>query len=126
MPKKIIINEQQLNTILESGNYPIDPRKVLLVKDFLDKHFQKASYGNMNARGDWEDTPIVAMKDSKGNPVKNMTDQQLFYYLQSKFNEERHLFGDKEKCDKFIKMVMKAWYAGKIDRLGIIKGQNSY
>lgn len=45
MGKKIIITETQEQALLEylimEKTYPIDPNKVLLVKQYLDKHSRK-------------------------------------------------------------------------------------
>jgi hypothetical protein len=120
--KRIFITERQLATLKES--YTIDPKKVLLVKKYLDSHFTKGKMGFINGTGTWEDKPIVSMTDSSGNPVRNMTDRQLYDLLVSKFNEEKHLYGDKEKTNKLLQVIMKAWYEDNITKEGLIKHIN--
>ena len=124
--KRIILTEEQLKMCV-SEKTPIDPKKVLYVKNFLDSHFKRGKYGNFSGNGDWENIDIVSMVDGDGNPVKNMTvDGDLFQYLQSKFNEEKHLYGDRETCDRFLKMIIPHWYNNEITRLGQIKGKNYF
>lgn len=125
MPRRIFLTEEQVDMIKMS--YAVEPRKVLLIKKYLDKNFTKASIGGVGTDGLWQEKPIVALKGGDGTPVKNMSAEQLFYHLQSKFNGEGgHLYGDKDKTNKLIKTVMKAWYNDDITKEGLIRHANNY
>lgn len=122
--RRIFLTEGQINLI--KGSYPVEPNKVLIVKKFLDNGFKGGNMGFIGNKGTWEKMPIVAMNDDEGNAVRNMTDSTLYQLLRSQFNDEKHLFKNREQCDKFLAMVMKAWYYGKINPDGTIQGINIY
>lgn len=122
--KRIFLTEEQVNLI--KGSYPIEPKKVLLVKKFLDANFKQGNMGFIGNKGVWEDKPIVALTDTSGNEQRNMLDKHLYQALRSQFNDEKPLFSDRKRCDKFLAVVMKAWYYGNILPNGLIKGVNIY
>lgn len=118
---KIIISEkmesQLIDLLIEDSIYYPEPDKVLLIKKYLDNNFAKASVDEVSPEGYPIDVPMVGMKNSAGHPVKNMTDKQLFYFLQDKFKD---ILSDKSKRDKFIIQVMKDWYNNKITKDGVL------
>lgn len=118
---KIIISEkmesQLIDLLIEDSIYYPEPDKVLLIKKYLDNNFAKASVDEVSPEGYPIDVPMVGMKNSAGQPVKNMTDKQLFYFLQDKFKD---ILSDKSKRDKFIIQVMKDWYNNKITKDGVL------
>lgn len=120
MGKKIIITEVQEQALLEclvmEQTYPIDPNKVLLVKQYLDKHFKKGSLEQFGANGMPQVISVVGVL-SGGNVVKNLTAQQLLDILE---NEFRGMFTDKIQKTKFLAQVIKDWYAGKITKDGLL------
>ena len=120
MGKKIIITEQQEQTLLEhlimEKTYPIDPNKVLLVKSYLDKNFKKGKLAQFGDDGMPEGLSVAGMM-SGGNVVKNLTARQLFDVLE---NEFRGMFSDKIQRSKFLAQVIKDWYAGRISKEGLL------
>lgn len=120
MGKKIIITEQQEQTLLEhlimEKTYPIDPNKVLLVKAYLDKNFKKGKLAQFGDDGLPEGLSVAGMM-SGGNVVKNLTARQLFDVLE---NEFRGMFSDKIQRSKFLAQVIKDWYAGRISKEGLL------
>ena len=55
---------------------------------------------------------VVPKRSSDNKNVKPITDEELFYILQSKF---KSIFNDSTKRDQFIKKVIPAWYYKRID-----------
>lgn len=124
MKKKIKITENQEQQLLEylimENRYPIDPNKVLLVKKYLDTHFQKGSLSEFGSNGMPVDTPIVGVLSSVSGDkkiAKNLTARQLFDILEHEF---RGMFNDKIQRSKFLAQVIKDWYAGKISKEGLL------
>ena len=120
MGKKIIITETQEQKLLEylilEKNYPIEPSKVLLVKDYLDKNFKKGNLAEFGANGLPVNTPVVGLLNN-GQVVKNLTAKQLFDVLEDEF---RGMFSDKIQRSKFLVQVIKDWYANKISKEGLL------
>ena len=114
--RKILLTEEQFNLI--NGKYPVEPKKVLVVKNYLDKSFNTGNMGYISNEGTWQNKPIVAMLDNNGNPVRNMTDVQLFYHIQDRFKD---IYANKNKRDRFLKTVMIDWYNKDISKEGILK-----
>lgn len=120
--KKIIINEKQEKTILsniiyETTQFTVDPVKVLLIKNFLDKNFKRASLNGMGNDGYPSATPIVGMIGSNGEVIKNMSDEQLFDLLCDKF---KNIYANNIQRNKFIAQVMKDWFYKKISNEGLL------
>lgn len=120
MRRKIIITEQQEQTLLEhlimEKTYPIDPNKVLVVKGYLDKNFKKGEISQFGSSGMPEGMSVVGII-SGGNVVKNLTAKQLFDVLEDEF---RGMFSDKVQRSKFLAQVIKDWYAGRISKEGLL------
>lgn len=95
----------------------VEPKKVLVVKKFLDDNFVRAAIPTIGDDGYPKTQLIVGMKGTDGKVIRNMYAQQLFDLLQDKFQK---IFSDKEKRDKFLKLVMKEWYDKKITRDGLL------
>lgn len=125
MGKKIIITEQQEQMLLEhlimEKTYPIDVNKVLLVKNFLDKHFKRGSLAQFGADGMPENTPVVGVVSGDGKIVKNLTARQLFDVLEDAF---KGMFSDKIQRAKFLSQVIKDWYYGRITKEGLLSTTN--
>ena len=116
--KKIIINESKRDVLLSAilnesllGGDQSD--KVLLVKDFLDKNFSKASSNNglFDENGNRKTASFVALLDNSKNVLKLLTDRQT---LPNQTDD------DKKQRDKFLKKVLIAWYNDKITKQGSI------
>ena len=118
--KKIFLTEEQFELI--KGNYPVDPKKVLYIKKYLDASFKRGTVGFIGGNGTWEDMAIVAMLDSNGNPVRNMTGGQLFWHLQDRF---KNIYTDEKRACAFIAVVMEAWYKKRISKEGLLD-KNTY
>ena len=88
--------------------------KRLLLKKFLDDNFQKGSIDVMNDNGEPSKTEVVILLTQDKKPVKTMNDEQLFYYLQSKF---RDILPEEER-DEFLKDTIKKWFYDKITKAG--------
>ena len=116
--KKIIIsehNERQLFQNILNEAMTLD--KVSIIKDFLDRNFKRADTTEIDDKGMVNSKPLVVWIDKHENPVKTMTDVQLFYLLQEKY---KNLFADKTERDTFLKKLIKAWYNKKISKYGTI------
>ena len=120
MSKKIIITETQEQKLLEhlifETTYPIEPNKVLLVKNYLDKNFKKGNLAEFGANGLPVNTPVVGLLNN-GQVVKNLNAKQLFDVLEDEF---RGMFSDKIQRSKFLAQVIKDWYANKISKEGLL------
>lgn len=120
MSKKIIITESQEQQLLEymicEKTFPIDTNKVLVVKDYLDKHFKKGNLAEFGDDGLPVNKPVVGMINN-GEPVKNLTARQLLDVLEDEF---RGMFKDKRQRTKFLIQVMKDWYHNRISKDGLL------
>ena len=100
----------------ESNNF-VDPKKVLVVKKFLDNNFVRAAVPTIGNDGYSKTLLIVGMKGTDGQVIRNMYAQQLFDLLQDKF---KNIYLDKQKRDNFLKRIMKDWYNKKITKDGLL------
>ena len=64
-----------------------------------------------------QNIPVVGMKASNGEVVKNLTAKQLFDVLEDEF---RGMFANKIQRSKFLAQVIKDWYANKISKDGLL------
>jgi len=87
--------------------------KVKVIKDYLDKHFSRASATIIGKDGKPEIQQVVAWLDDFKQVIKTLTDVQLFYIIQ---NEFKNILPNKEERDKFIIQVLKDWYNHKISK----------
>lgn len=120
MGKKIILTEKQEQQLLEyliiERQYPIEPNKVLRVKEFLDKNFKRGKLAEFGSNGLPINTPVVGLLNNN-EVVKNLTAKQLFDILE---NEFRGMFSDKIQRSKFLAKVIQDWYANKISKEGLL------
>lgn len=92
--------------------------KVQLVNKFLDKNFIRATYTSEDENGILKNTSIVIQVDGNGQPSKkSLTDVDLFYLIQNKFINILPKVGGR---DKFLKQIIKDWYAKKITKHGTL------
>lgn len=101
---------------MESYNF-VDPDKVKIVAKYLDENFVRGGISCIGEDGYPTTVGIVAIKGTDGKLAKNMNAKQLFYLLQDKF---QHIYNDKDKRDKFLKQIIKDWYAHKISKEGLL------
>lgn len=118
--KKLIITEKQEQKLLEylvmENRYPIEPNKVLIVKNYLDKNFKRGNISEFGDNGLPTNTPVVGLLNN-GEVVKNLTARQLFDLLEDEF---RGMFSNKIQRSKFLAQVIKDWYANKISKEGLL------
>ena len=130
MGKKIIVNEGQLTRLMEeiAGSeilepsdkmtmpvrYPVNPQKVLVVKQFLDANFQPETMDGIGQDGLPGQLQIVGMMQN-GNKLKDMYMDQVIDLLSDKF---KNMFLNHDERERFIKQVFNDWYNGKITVYG--------
>ena len=120
MKKKIIITEKQEEKLLEflitEQTFPVEPNKVLLVKNFLDKNFKKGTLNQFDDNGMIKNIPVAGMI-LNGEVVKNLTKKQLFNMIEHEF---RGMFSNKIQRSKFLAQVIEDWFSNKISKEGLL------
>ena len=116
--KIVYITENQLNMISEAkiienvvSKFSLDYRLVKLIMDYLNKGFKKGFIEQIGDDGFPQQIPIVTMVSSTGEALKNLSDKQLFYLLQDRFQD---IFSDKKKVSAVLKQIIVDWYYNKI------------
>jgi hypothetical protein len=124
MNKKIIITEEQEQKLLEhlitEQQFPIDPKKVLIVKNYLDKNFKRGNISEFGNNGLPVNNPVVGLLNN-GEVVKNLNARQLFDLLEDEF---RNMFSNKIQRSKFLARVIQDWYANNISKEGLLSTTN--
>lgn len=105
----------------ESVNF-VEPKKVLVVKEYLDNNFVRAAMPEKMSNGDIKNKAIVGYKGPDGQPAENMSIRQLFWKVQDHF---QHIYADKAKRDTFLKQVIIDWYNKNISKEGLLS-KNQY
>jgi len=118
--KKVLLTEQQILSTLLTEVYGGMGDKVGIVKDYLDKHFSRAKVSEMGENGRPQAKEVVIWLDDFNQPVKALTDVQLFYIVQDEF---KNILSDKNERDEFLKDVIKSWYNKKISNNNTILKQ---
>ena len=130
MGKKIIVNEKQLGILFEelAGSeilkgqdkmtmpvrYPVDTQKVLVVKDFLDKNFERRSMDGIGDNGMPTDVYLVCMVRN-GNDLKLMYGQDVIDLLEDLCKD---MFMNQDQRLRFVTQVFNDWYNDKISTYG--------
>lgn len=120
--KKILLTEEKIAKNLINEAFGSVSDRVKIVKDYLDKNFAKAKRTVMGKDGAPESEEVVLWLDEFKQPVKALTDVQLFYVLQSR-KEFKNMFINPLERDEFLKDVIKAWYNGRIGKYDTILKQ---
>ena len=118
--RKIFLSEAQIqyiNSRINEGKSPYSTESVLAIKKYLDGNFKRGYIDTMSEDGYPTRIKIVALLNKSGEPIKNMTDVQLFEMLQDKF---QHLCDDENKRDNLLKQIIKDWYKDKISKNGML------
>lgn len=97
--------------------YCINPEKVLIVKNFLDKSFSPHDYEKIGADGMPVTIKVISMNAANGEPLKYMYQEQIQDLLIDRFQK---MFNDKLERELFMKQVLADWLAGKIGPLGTL------
>ena len=121
MGKKVFLTESQIEYIREASNignrFAYNPRKVLIIKNFLDAYFIKLSMDSIDNRGLYAPQIIYGMRNNNGESIKNLSGIQLDYLLLNRFP---HLMGNQEQNNAFVRAVRKYWALGKIGNDGML------
>lgn len=118
--RKVFLSESQIqyiNSKINEGKSPYSTESVLAIKKYLDGNFKRGYIDTMSEDGYPTRIKIVALLNKSGEPIKNMTDVQLFEMLQDKF---QHLCDDENKRDNLLKQIIKDWYKDKISKNGML------
>lgn len=137
--KNIILTESQLKMLVESAinedvygepgpqtpsmksankPYSIDPKKVKLVKKFLDDNFKKATMCKVGPNGMQQKVKVVGLLDKdSGNILRNMYLDDLEDQVVTQF---QNMFTDKIERQLFMNNVIKYWFDDKISPLGML------
>lgn len=91
--------------------------KIVACKKWLDDNFVKSDMAKMGEDGFPTTEKLVTMVDQYKNPLKSMTDVQLFYMMQERF---KRMFGSKEERDRMLKQIIKDWYHNRISKYGCL------
>lgn len=93
--------------------------QIKMIKKYLDANFLRADMTQLNDDGYPENKEIVAMVDKNKQPIKYMTDVELFDLIQDKFQK---INADTKLRDKLLKQIIIQWYKKeKMLDQGIIK-----
>ena len=132
MGKKVIINENQLPLLVEelAGSeiikpedkmvvpvkFPVNPQKVLIVKDFLDKTFQRGVMDTIDNDG-FPGTVNIVIMVQNGNELKKMFTQDAIDLLVHKYQK---MFTNTDERQRFVTQVFNDWYDNKIGTYGTL------
>ena len=94
--------------------YPVNPQKVLIVKQFLDNNFQREALDGIGQDGLPGQTMIVGMM-SNGTKLKDMYMEDVIDLLIEKF---KNMFLNHDERSRFINQVFNDWYNNKISAYG--------
>lgn len=122
MAKKrtIIITEQEqeslVENILSEVFYPT-AEKVLVIKDYLDKNFQRQAADDIDDNGYPKETGYFVMLSKNKQPVKQMSASEFLMMLDDKFHS---MIKDDNDRKKFLKQVISDWFRNKISHDGVL------
>ena len=118
--RRIIIKENDeckiISDLISEAFYP-NADKVLFIKKYLDKNFQKQSLDDIDSNGYPCISPSVIMMSSNGQPLKTMQPSEFLVFLDDKFHK---MISDEGDRKKFLKQVIKDWYYNKISKNGLL------
>lgn len=118
--RHIIIKENDeckiISDLISEAFYP-NADKVLLIKKYLDKNFQRQNLDDIDSNGYPCVSPSVIMMSSNGQPLKTMQPSEFLMFLDDKFH---NMISDEGDRKKFLKQVIKDWYYNKISKNGLL------
>lgn len=120
MSKVVYITENQLREAYENAlteSFVINTHLVSAIKKYLDKHFTKAKYDDIDANGDVVEKNAVQVLSVSGQPLQTISVEKLVSKLDSKFSS--NIKDDKDR-KKFLEQVVDDWLHNKITREGML------
>lgn len=117
--KTIKVDESVLNEALEymvSESFVPSVEQTLIVKDYLDKNFQKQTMDDIDANGYPKKIPVAVMV-SGGQGLKTFQMEELLLLLMDKFSR---MIGNESDLRAFLKQIVKDWFLNRINRTGIM------
>lgn len=118
--RHILINENKENEIISEliseAFYP-NADKVLFIKNYIDKNFQRQNLDDIDTNGYPCISPSVVMMSCSGQPLKTMQPKEFLLFLDDKFHG---MIADESDRKKFLKQVIKDWYNNKISKNGLL------
>lgn len=120
MSKVVYITENQLREAYENAlteAFVINIHLVSAIKKYLDKHFAKAKYDDIDENGDVVEKNAVQVLSISGQPLQTISVEKLLSKLDSKFASN---IKDESDRKKFIKQVVDDWMDNKISRDGML------
>lgn len=111
--------KQEEKPLTKTGKpYSINPDKVLIVKRFLDNHFQKGCKETIGVNGLPCKVNIVALKSSNGDILREeIPTEELHDLLIDNF---KNMFINTDERDCFLKQVMNDWFNNRISIHGLL------
>lgn len=120
MNKKIIkVEEKTLNEALDyilSESFVPSVEQTLIVKEYLDKNFQKQTLDDVDENGYPKKIPVAVMM-SGGQGVKTFQMSELLLLLVDKFNK---MIGNENDLKRFLEQIVKDWFLNRIGKTGIM------
>ena len=111
------LNQEEKPVVKKGKPYTVNPDKVLIVKQFLDKNFKKGSAESLGANGMPCKVNIVGQLSSNGEVLRNIQFEELHDLLIDRF---KNMFLDKDERFCFLKQVMNDWFNDKISVHGML------
>ena len=120
--KTIIITEETeqklIADILAEAFYPTSD-KVLAIKAYLDKNFEKQKLDSLDINGYPTKEKTVVLVSKEKQPLKTLNMKELLRFLDDN-DDFRKMISDDIDRKKFLKQVIRDWYTNNIDRNGIL------
>lgn len=117
--KNIKVEEKAMNEALNyllSESFVPSVEQTLIVKDYLDKNFQKQTLDDIDENGYPKKIPVAVMM-SGGQGVKTFQMSELLLMLVDKFNK---MIDNENDLKKFLEQIVKDWFLNRIGKTGIM------
>lgn len=113
--KKVMLNENGINTVKNTILRESYGDKVELVKKFLDGNFMRATYTTDGDDGTVKNVGVFIKLNNNLPTDKSATFEDVFDMIQDKF---ANILSDKKERDGFLNQTLKDWYNKKITKNG--------
>ena len=121
---RIIITEEQERKLIgyllkEERMYPVEPEKVLLVKNYLDRFFIHEPKAINNSDGNMvEDEAVYYKNPTNGEKMEEpvLSWKEVFYKLEANCP----IYSDKVRRTKFLQLVIRCWAGDSISPYGML------